>query len=45
MSMIRHVGRIGRMFLEMLRHLQSTGTRRRIIRVILGDTKVSDWKL
>ena len=34
MSMIR-IGRIGRICLEMLKHLQSTGTRRRVIIVIL----------
>ena len=41
----RHVGRIGRMFSRMLRHLQSTGTRRRIIRRTLRHTTVSHWKL
>ena len=37
--------RIGRTFLEMLRHLQSTGIRLRIIRPTLGDTTVNGWKL
>ena len=44
-SMIRHIGRIGRMFSKMLRHLQSTGTRRRTIHRTLKPTMVSDSKL
>ena len=35
----------GRIRLEMLKHLQSTGIRRRIIRPTLGHTTDNDWRL